>query len=420
MNQDRRSFIKTGSLSLALTGIVPTFLQACNSAQPDENSLSDLTSGVVGLTDADYLARQEKVRRLMAERDIDSLWIEGGINMRYFFDVNWWMSERVFGVVLPVGGDPVWICPGFEGPRAEEVIRFGKEIRLWKEHESPYALLGDIFKSLYGTAGRVAIDPNVRNFVVEGMKHESGVELKDGSGVINFCRGIKNEKELAYMDLANTITKKAYRWAFAQVQKGMAPGELRSLISSGHQQLGVSGSASPLFGHLSAFPHGSREQNELKDGDIILVDGGCSIEGYRSDVTRTIIFGTPTDKQLRVFDIVKKAQTAAMEAVRPGLPAGELDRIARKVVEDSGYGPEYTYFVHRLGHGIGMEGHEWPYLVKDNPLPLEPGMTFSNEPGIYLYDEFGIRIEDCFYVTEDGGKYLGGMLCNSLGDPFGT
>jgi Xaa-Pro dipeptidase len=418
MNQDRRHFIKTGSLSLALTGIVPAFLNACKQIKPDQSELSDLTSGVVPLNNTDYLRRQERARRLLAENNMDALWIEGGTNMQYFFDVSWWMSERVFGVVLPVLGDPVWICPGFEGPRAEELIRFGKDIRLWKEHESPYALLGDIFRSI-APAGRIAIDPGVRNFVVEGMRRECNAELRDGSVVINYCRGIKDEKELAYMELANTITKKAYRWAFGQVQAGMAPGELRSLISSGHRQQGVSGSASPLFGHLSAFPHGSREQNELRDGDIILVDGGCSIEGYRSDVTRTIIFGTPSDKQLRVFDIVKKAQAAAMDAVRPGLPAGELDRIAREVVEDSGYGPEYTYFAHRLGHGIGMEGHEWPYLVKDNPLPLEPGMTFSNEPGIYIYDEFGIRIEDCFYVTEDGGKYLGGMLCNSLMDPFG-
>jgi Xaa-Pro dipeptidase len=182
--------------------------------------------------------------------------------------------------------------------------------------------------------------------------------------------------------------------------------------------MGTNGGGGPLFGPLSAFPHGSRERRDLHDGDIILVDGGCSIEGYRSDVTRTIVFGTPTDKQKRVFDAVLKAQQSAMKAVRPGVACEEIDRVARKVIEDSGFGPGYQYFAHRLGHGIGMEGHEYPYLVQGNPLKLQPGMTFSNEPGIYIYGEFGVRIEDCFAVTDDGGKYLGGMLTTAIDHPF--
>ena len=404
-------------LTLAVSGIVPAFLHSCNSVT--NIGLNDMTAGVEPLSDSDYLARQEKVRKLMQESGTGALWIEGGVNMRYFFDLSWWMSERVFGVVMPAKGDPVWICPAFEGPRAEELIRFGGDIRTWEEHESPYKLLGGIFKSLSGPSGRVALDPNVRSFVIQGIRQECKLELFDGSSLINLCRGIKTDKELAYMDLANRITKKAYQWAFSQIEPGMKPSELRSLISDGHGQLGVSGYSMPLFGVQSAFPHGSRVEAELKDGDVILVDGGCSVEGYRSDVTRTIVYGTPTDKQRKVFDIIKNAQDAAHNAVRPGLPAGELDRIARRVVEDAGYGPQYKYFVHRLGHGIGMEGHEWPYLVKDNSLLLEPGMTFSNEPGIYIPGEYGIRIEDCFAVTEDGGIFLGGMLCNSLEDPFG-
>jgi Xaa-Pro dipeptidase len=243
--------------------------------------------------------------------------------------------------------------------------------------------------------------------------------MVDGSGLIDRCRGIKTAKELSYMDLANRITKKAYQWAFAQVEPGMTSQDLRALISTGHENLGASGGGWPLFGPLSAFPHGSRQEYHLKEGDVILVDGGCTVEGYRSDVTRSIVFGKPDDKQLKIFDIVKRAQDAAMAAVRPGIPAGEIDRAARKVIEDAGYGPGYAHFVHRLGHGIGLDWHEWPYLVKDNPLPLEPGMTMSNEPGIYIYDEFGLRIEDCFVVTEDGGSYLGGMLCESLDKPFG-
>ena len=418
MKYDRRSFVRTGGLSLAFAGLVPAFIQSCTGKGTENTVLEDLTRDVQPLADQDYMARQEKVRGLMAKQKIDALWIEGGTNMKYFFDVSWWSSERIFGVVFPLSGDPVWVSPGFEAPRAAEVIRFGDDIRTWEEHESPYVLLKDVFKSLATPVKRIAIDPNVRNFVVEGIRKEASQELVDGSGIIDPCRGIKTEKELSYMELANRITKKAYQWAFSQVEPGMTPQDLRALISTGHENLGATGEGWPLFGPLSAFPHGSRQEYHLRDGDIILVDGGCTVEGYRSDVTRTFVFGQPDDHQKRVFDIVKRAQDAAFGTVRPGITAGEIDRAARKVIEDAGYGPGYTYFVHRLGHGIGLEWHEWPYLVKDNPLPLEPGMTMSNEPGIYIYDEFGLRIEDCFVVTEDGGKYLGGMLCESLEQPF--
>jgi Xaa-Pro dipeptidase len=433
MKQDRRAFIRAGGITLAVSGIVPAFLQSCksgtegyrvnesgsNGSLAGGSLLENMTAGIEPLSDEDFLARQEKLRSLMQEKGVDALWIEGGVNMNYFFDFSWWLSERVFGVVLPARGEPVWICPAFEGPRAEEQIRFGRDIRTWQEHESPYRLLDDVFRSLSSPTRKVALDPNLRNFVAEGIKRESSVERVDGSSLVNLCRGIKSDKELAFMELANNITKKAYRWAFSQIKPGMKPSELRELIASAHGRLGVSGYSMPIFGAQSAFPHGSRNEDELKDGDTILVDGGCSVEGYSSDVTRTIVCGSPTDKQKRVFEIVKNAQAAAHKAVLPGIRAGELDRIARKVIEDAGYGPRYKYFVHRLGHGIGLEGHEWPYLVKDNPLPLQAGMTFSNEPGIYIYGEFGTRIEDCFVVTEDGGKFLGGMLCNSLEDPFG-
>jgi Xaa-Pro dipeptidase len=195
--------------------------------------------------------------------------------------------------------------------------------------------------------------------------------------------------------------------------------ELAAAISGAHQQMGASGSGGPQFGPNSAFPHGSQAPRNLRQGDIVLVDGGCAVEGYRSDVTRTIIFGSPTDKHRRVWDVVKKAQTEALKGVRPGATCESIDRVARHVIEVAGFGPEYKYFSHRLGHGIGMEGHEYPYLVKGNTLKLEPGMTFSDEPGIYLYSEFGVRIEDCFVVTEDGGRFLGGMEATAIDRPFG-
>lgn len=222
------------------------------------------------------------------------------------------------------------------------------------------------------------------------------------------------------MELANKITKLAYQQGFKSLKEGMSTGDLSSAISAAHRQMGVSGSGGPQFGLNTAFPHGSRVVRTLKEGDAVMVDGGCNIEGFSSDVTRTVVFGRPTDRHRQVFDIVKKAQMAALKAARPGVPCEQVDAAARKVVEDAGFGPGYKYFAHRVGHGIGMEGHEYPYLVKGNQLKLEPGMTFSDEPGIYIYGEFGIRTEDCFVVTQDGARFLGGMEALAIDQPFSS
>lgn len=222
------------------------------------------------------------------------------------------------------------------------------------------------------------------------------------------------------MDLANRITKLAIQYGFGKLQAGMTKGQAGAFFGEANSQMGVSGGGSPSFGFTTAFPHGTSQKRDLTDGDVVQIDTGCSIEGFKSDVTRTIIFGKPSDRQKEVFDVVLKAQQAAFKAVSPGVACGEIDRAARKVIEDAGFGPGYKYFAHRLGHGIGIEGHEYPYLVKDNPLLLKPGMTFSNEPGIYLYGEFGIRIEDCFVVKEDGAYVLGGMQTTAIDKPFGV
>lgn len=421
MKIDRRRFLKTGSISLGLFGLVPELF-----AQLGRNrtlqKLENMVRDVKPLTSEDYESRLEKARNLLVSNKIDGLLITGGTNMSYFFDMSWWRSERLFGAVINTKGDPIWICPAFEVERAMELVKFGKDIRAWEEHESPFRIMAGIMKDLGAPAGNLAIGPTTRNFIVEGIRKDtagSRLTLVDGSVITNGCRGIKTEKELAYMDLANRITKMAYREGFRQLRENISSGELRKLIQDAHSEMGSSGSGGPLFGPLSAFPHGSRQSRNLHNGDIILVDGGCSVEGYRSDVTRTIVFGKPSDRQKRVFDAVLKAQTEAHKAVRPGVPCESIDNIARKTIEDAGFGPGYKYFAHRLGHGIGMEGHEYPYLVKGNKLLLKPGMTFSNEPGIYIYGEFGVRIEDCFVVTEDGGKFLGGLTSKSIEQPFG-
>lgn len=418
MTVSRREFFKIGGVSIGAFGFLNGLLS--KPLLPANPQLEDMVKDVDPLTPKDYEMRSEKAKRLMSQHGIDGLLLTGSTNLSYFTNVRWGRSERTFGAVLNRKKDPIWVCPAFELKRAMERIPEGQEIRTWEEHESPFKLIGGILSDLGASGGKLALDPTVRSFVSYALRKDAPeVQLVDGAVVTEGCRGIKTKKELGYMDLANRITKMAYREGFSNLKEGMSRGDLGGIIRKAHQQMGVSGGGGPLFGKSSAFPHGTMAQRALQDGDIILVDGGCSVEGFRSDVTRTIVFGKPSDKQRKVWDIVRKAQVAAHKAVRPGVACEDIDRAARQVVDDAGFGPDYKCFAHRVGHGIGMEGHEYPYLVRGNELKLQPGMTFSNEPGIYLYGEFGVRIEDCFVVTEDGSRFLGGMESTAIDRPFG-
>lgn len=414
----RRDFLKIGGVSLTTLGLGGG-LVSC--ARPEaESKLTDMTAGVEPLTMRDFEKRQEKAGRLMAEHNLDGLLLTGSTDLRYFTSVEWGRSERTFGAVLNRKREPVWVCPAFEEERAKERIPDGQEIRTWHEHENPFKLIAEIMRDLGAAHGRLATGPTVRNFVLYGLKQQApGLELLNGAVITESCRACKTEKELGYMDLAAKITKIAYRDTFDRLSRGMSTGDVRLLIQQAHERMGAVGRGGPSFGPNSAFPHGSKVVRDLQDGDIVLVDGGCDIEGFRSDVSRTVVFGHPSDRQREVWDIVRKAQVAAHEAIRPGVSCEDIDRAARKVIEDAGFGPDYAYFSHRLGHGIGMDGHEYPYLVRGNKLKLEPGMTFSNEPGIYIYGEFGVRVEDCFVVTEDGARILGGMESTAIDQPFG-
>jgi Xaa-Pro dipeptidase len=420
----RRDVIKIGGLAVLAPGIGASALARARGRAPaghaQDSPLKNMVRDVRPFTAEDYAARVEKARRLMAANALDALFLEGGTNLRYFTGVSWWRSERLFGAILSLKKDPVWVCPAFERERAEELIPKKQEVRTWEEDESPYALIAGMMKDLGAASGRLAVDPSMRTFILFGLKGAApAVELVDGSPVTEGCRGTKTAKEIAVMDLANRITKLAYRHGFSLLREGMSTQDLASAISSAQRQMGVNGGGGPQFGPNTAFPHGSTAARHLQRGDAVLVDGGCSVEGYSSDVTRTVIFGQPSDEQRRVWDIVKKAQAAALKAARPGATCESVDRAARRVIEEAGFGPGYKYFTHRLGHGIGMEGHEYPYLVRGSTLKLEPGMTFSNEPGIYIYGQFGIRTEDCMVVTEDGARLLGGMEATAIDRPFG-
>jgi Xaa-Pro dipeptidase len=414
----RRHFLKIGGLSISTFGFVNRLFSAPRPMQ--EKKLENMVAGVKPLSTQDFEARIEKAQRLMAAQSIDGLFVTGGSDLVYFTNVNWFVSERTFGVILNLKRKPIWVWPAFELESAKEMIPKDHEIRSWEEDENPFQLIVGAMKDLGVGGGRLAIGPTTRSFILYGVREAApSLELVNGAAVTEGCRGVKTEKEIAYMDLANKITKLAYREGFKQLREGMSPRDLASIISSANQQMGVAGGGGPEFGLSTAFPHGSKVPRTLHPGDAVMVDGGCSVEGYRSDVTRTVVFGNPSDRMKTVWDIVKKAQSEALKAVCPGVACEEIDRVARKVIEDAGYGPGYKYFAHRLGHGIGLDGHEYPYLVKGNTLKLQPGMTFSDEPGIYIYGEFGIRLEDCFVVTESGGHLLGGLESAAIDQPFG-
>lgn len=423
MSPTRRAFLKTGTISLAAAGLAPLAAapKAPVPAPAPSQELENLVKGVEPLQPADYAARIEKARRLLAARGFDAIFIGGGVNLVYFTKVRWWLSERVFGLVLGRDAEPVWVCPAFEAPRAQELVPAGQEIRTWEEHEDPYATIGGVLKDLGAATGTLATAPDLRAFEVHGLARTlTAARVVDGAAVTEGCRGVKTVKEIAYMDLANRITKRAFREGFKTLRAGMTTRDLAGAIAMATQKMGSQGGGGPQFGPNTAFPHGSQVPRNLADGDGVLVDGGCSVEGYSADVTRTVVFGRASDKQRRVWDVVRRAQKAALAAAKPGATCESVDAAARKVVVDAGYGPGYRFFAHRLGHGIGMEGHEYPYLVKGNTLKLEPGMTFSNEPGVYIYGEFGIRVEDCMVVTEDGARHLGGMEAVSIDEPFGA
>jgi Xaa-Pro aminopeptidase len=418
---DRRGFMGVAA------GAAGVLLAASRNAAAEESpvpdaikSLKNRVSDVVPIDDEERKGRIAKAQRLMAANGMGAMYVESGTSLFYYTGVKWGRSERMFAMVIPAKGDPAWVCPAFEEKRARELIRFGNDIRTWQEHESPYRLVAQILADRGAATGKVAIEETTRFFFMNGVSKESpGAEIVSADPVTIGGRVIKSSTELALMKRANEITVEAYKAAVSSLREGMTHFEVSKNISAAFSAMGVSGGAGVQFGEYSAFPHGSIKPQKLKEGDVVMMDGGCEIDGYNSDVTRTIVFGKPTARQRQVWDVEKKAQDAARDAVRPGVPCEAIDAAARKVITDAGFGPDYKYFTHRLGHGIGLDGHEWTYLVRGNQTPLAPGMCFSNEPGVYIYGEFGVRLEDCFHVTEDGGE-LFTKQSPSIDDPFGV
>lgn len=380
-----------------------------------------MTSGIQPITDDERRARMEKARRLMRENKIGAIFLEGDTSMFYFTGTRWGRSERTFGMVFPAEGEPAWVVPGFEEARAREVIRFGTDIRTWEEDQSPYQRIAQVLKDRGVSGGRIGMEEHVRFFVYDGIRKEMpAAEFVSADPVTAGCRMIKSPAEIALMQRANDITIEAYRAGLATLREGMTNADLGSNILAAYAALGVQGDVSVSFGKYTAFPHGSIQPQRLQPGDVVQIDDGCRVDGYQSDITRTAVFGKPTDRQRQIWTLERKAQDAALAAAKPGAACESVDAAARKVITDFGFGPDYKVpgLPHRTGHGIGLDGHEWTYLVRGNKTRLQPGMCFSDEPGITIYGEFGIRLEDCMYITEDGARMFT-KQSPAIDQPFG-
>jgi Xaa-Pro dipeptidase len=400
----RREFIKT----TAAGALLPIAVSKAMSQPTDQKNpkVKEIRDRIKPVTPGERLIRQENARKLMAEQGIDALILEGGTSMNYFSGVSWGRSERLFAMVLPVKGEARFVAPKFEEARAREQVG-SATLLTWEEDESPYALIKDILTGAGASTGKLGIEETTRYFVTENIgKTISGATLLSGTPVTAGCRSVKSEHEIELMQIANDITALVYNDSLAYLKDGLSERQFGATLTKLFSDFGVNGGALVLFGEASAHPHGSVKEHVLHEGQVVLIDGGCDVEGYGSDITRTTVFGKPTEKMNSVWNIVRRAQDAGLAAAKPGVPAEAIDAAARKVIVDAGYGPGYKYFSHRLGHGIGMDGHEWYYLVNGSKRPEVTGNMHSNEPGIYIVGEFGIRLEDEMLLTENGAKLL--------------
>ena len=381
-------------------------------------------------TNTERQARIEHAKALMAKRKIDAIVLANGTSSSmYFADLRMGSSERLWALVIAARAKPFLVCPAFEEGRARELIGGGPlggdaEILTWQEDESPYALLGKALRDRGLGAGTIGLDENMKFVFADGIRNANPhLDLVSATPITAGCRMIKSAHEIECMRLACRATLLVYRAVAQSVHPGMTNADVEALVAAGYKRVGFRGDASLNIDEFTALPHGSRQPQTLREGSILMLDDGCTVEGYTSDITRTFVLGKPTSKMSFVFDLVKRAQTAALHTAGPGVLAADVDAAARKVIANGGYGPGFTYFTHRVGHGIGLDMHEWPYFVRNdmfgwdlNPR-LQPNMVLSDEPGVYIKGEFGIRLEDDLLVTADGAELLTPQSA-SLEDPF--
>ena len=411
MEMKRRNFLHLSTLAVGT--------MAMNSCSPSQEpspgttpaKLQPMTGNAIPITLEERKGRIEKAQRLLAESKIEALLLDAGTSLEYFTGISWWPSERPLVAVIPAKGDVKYICPGFEESRLHELITIGKSVYSWQEDESPYKQIANALKDNGIRSGNIGMEERLRFFIFDGVRKEaSHLNYVSGDPVSAECRLIKSPAELALMQIANDITVAAMKIGISSLEEGMSPQDFSDIVFNAHLQLGATPDfAGVNFGQASALPHGSIQPQKLKPGDVVLMDCGGKVGGYCSDVSRTIVFGAePNPRQVEIWTLEQKAQAAGFAAAKLHSACENVDAAARKVLTDAGFGPDYKLpgLPHRTGHGIGMDTHEWGNMVRGNKQLLQPGMCFSVEPNISIVGEFGMRLEDCVYMTEEGPTWF--------------
>jgi len=364
---------------------------------------------VAPITSQERESRILEARKRMEAQGLDAILLEPGSNLYYFTGIRWEQTDRTMLAVIPARGPIGYICPRFEEARLREQMLFGEDVRVWEEHENPYHEVAGLLRDRRLERAKLGVEQTLRFFVYDGIRGAvPHAALTPADSVTIPCRSNKSEAEIALLQHAADLTVEAFKVCIAQLYEGMSREEFIDNTVTAHKKLGVAGSIDVQFGPGTSFPHGSTQFTHLRENDVVLMDGGCTVEGYHSDMTRTLVFGEPTKRQREIWSLEQEAQAAAFHAARLGAPIEEIDAAARRVIVAAGLGPGYETpgLPHRTGHGIGLDIHEDPYIVQGNRSPLAPGMCFSNEPMIVIPGEFGVRLEDCLYITEDGGRYF--------------
>ena len=389
-------------------------------AAPGDRDLRPMTGDVVPIGPAERLERVAKAQRLMRQRGLGALLIEPGASLVYFTGVHWSRSERLTAAILPAEGQAIIVTPFFEEPSVRESLAIPAEVRTWQEDEDPLRLVAGALRDRRVAGRPVGIEETVRFFASDALA-KLGVRLAAGAPVVRACRMIKSASELALMRKAADITIAAYRHTWPRIERGMTPAQIGAIMNGATEKLGGSPEfALILLGEASAYPHGSGKPQQVRSGEVVLMDCGCSVEGYQSDISRTFVFGEANSEQRRVWDQMRRGQQIAFEAARIGATAGSVDDAVRRQYEAWGYGPGYALpgTSHRTGHGVGLDGHEPVNFVHGETTRLAPGMCFSDEPGIYIPGKFGIRLEDCLYMTAEGPRWFS-VPPSSIDKPFG-
>jgi Xaa-Pro dipeptidase len=395
-----------------------------STAEIELAKLRNMRGDVPAIGVEERLRRIDKAQALMREKGIDALWLDVSSSLTYFTGLKMRRTERCHGAILPARGEIVYLSPAFEVEKLLTMTSFGEKVAAWEEDEDPTALIIDTVRAGGAKAGTVAVDEATPFFTFDGLrKAGNSFSFVNGSDVTAACRMIKSEHEIALMQTAKNITLEAHKAAARILHEGITTTEVQAFIAAAHRKLGSEGDVGfngVLFGEATAYPHGVPYPQTLKEGDMVLIDTGAPVDGYLSDITRSYVFGKPTQRQRDVWNLEKAAQAAGFAAAKPGNRCEDIDIAARGVIAAGGFGPGYATpgLPHRTGHGIGLDVHEWPYLVKGDRTVLAPGMTFSNEPTICIYGEFGVRLEDHMLITETGARWFTAPA-HSVDDPFG-